>query len=53
MKTSKAQGEDQIVVEVIRAGGEIALKKIHELFNVGLIKETAPKEWENAITTLI
>ena len=53
MKSSKAAGEDQIVVEMIRAGGEIALRKIQELFNAVLRTETVPKEWKHAIITLI
>ena len=46
MKSSKAPGEDQIVAEMIRAGGEIALRKIQELFNAVLRTETVPKEWK-------
>ena len=53
MKSSKAPGEDQIVVEMIRARGEIALRKIQRLFNAVLRTETVPKEWKNAIITLI
>ena len=45
MKSSKAPGEDQIVVEMIRARGEIALRKI-QLFNAVLRSE-------NAIITLL
>ena len=53
MKSSKAPGEDQIGAEMIKAGGEIALRKIQELFNAVLRTETVPKEWKNAIITLI
>ena len=53
MKSSKAPGEDQIVVEMIRAGGEITVRRIQELFNVVLRTETVPKDWQNAILTLI
>ena len=38
---------------MIKAGGEIALKKIQELFNAVLRTEIVPKEWENVIITLI
>ena len=53
MKSSKAAGEDQIVAEMIRAGGELALTMIQELFNAVLRTETVPKEWKSAIITLI
>ena len=53
MKSSKAPGADQIVVEMIRAAGEITLRKIQELSNAVLRTETVPKEWTNAIITLI
>ena len=45
--------EDQIVVEMIRAGGEITVRKIQELFNAILRTEIVPKDWKNAIVTLI
>ena len=45
MKSSKAPGEDHIVAKRIRAGGEIALRKIQELFNAVLRTERVPKEW--------
>ena len=53
LKGSKAPGEDQIVAEMIRAGDEIALMKIQEFYNAVLRTETIPKEWKNAIITLI
>ena len=53
MNSSKAPGEDQIVAETIRAGSEIALRKIQELFNAVLRTETVPKERKNAIITLL
>ena len=53
MNGSKAPGEDQIVVEMIRAEGKIVLRNIQELFNAVLRTETVPKKWEIAIITLI
>ena len=53
MKGNRAPGEGQIVVDMIRSGSEIAVRKIQELFNTVLRTETAPREWKNAIITLI
>ena len=53
MSSSKAPGEDQMVVEMIKAGGKIALKKIQELFSAVLGTETVPKERKSAIIILI
>ena len=44
IKTSKAPREDQILLEMITARGEKALRKIEEFFNVVLRTETVPKE---------
>ena len=51
--SSKAPGKDQVVVEMIRSGEKISLKKIQGLFNAVLVTETVPKEWKNAIIILI
>ena len=53
MKSSKAPGEDQIVVQLIRAGDEIAVRKIQELFDAILRAETVPKGLKNGIFTVI
>ena len=53
MKSSKAPGEDQIAVEMIGPGAEIALKKIQDPFTSALRTETVPKEWENVIIIVI
>ena len=53
MKKNKAPGEDQIVMEMLTAGGEIVREKLKELFNKVLREEQIPKEWKNAIITLI
>ena len=44
MKNNKAPGEDQIVIEMLNAGGEIVRKKLGKLFNEVLTKEQIPKE---------
>ena len=53
LKNNKAPGEDQISAEMLKAGGEIARRKIKELFDVVLQTEKVPKKWKNAIIALI
>jgi len=53
MKKGKAPGEDQVVIEMLKAGGEIVKEKTRELFNIVIRREQGPKEWKNAIITLI
>ena len=53
MKKRKAQGEDQVVIEMLKAGGEMVKEKTRELFNMVIRREQVPKEWKNAIITLI
>ena len=53
MKNGKAPGEDGIVIEAVKEGGEILLKAITVLFNKCLIEATTPTEWNNAIIVIM
>ena len=53
MRSGKAPGEDRVVAEMMRAGGEMALGEIRELFNAVLRMEAVPREWKNAIIALV
>lgn len=53
MKNNKAPGEDDIVIEAVREGGEQLLKAITKLFNKCLMETTTPTNWNNAIIIIM
>ena len=52
MKNGKSPCEDHVFIEMIKAGGEILLMKLRDLFNKTIEKEKVPEEWKNAIIIL-
>lgn len=53
MKGGKSPGEDQIVIEAVKSGGEQIIIKITALLNLCLEKGMVPERWNNAVTILI
>jgi len=53
MKNNKAPGEDSIVIETIREGGEELLKIITILFNKCLKETKTSATWNNAFITIM
>lgn len=53
MKNNKSPGEDEVVVEALKLGGEKLLQSIKVLFNECLIQGKTPQQWNNATITLI
>jgi len=53
MKNNKAPGEDGVVIEAVKLGGETLLKWIKNLFNLCLENGIIPSQWNNAITILL
>lgn len=52
-KNQKSSGEDGVVADAIKIGGEILLNKILDLFNLCLFNNTIPDKWYSAIVILI
>lgn len=53
MKNNKAPGEDGIVIESVKLGGETLLKSIKDLFNLCLEDGIIPSQWNNAEMILL
>jgi hypothetical protein len=49
----KLPGSDQILAELIQAGGEILLSVIHKLINSVWNKEELPDQWKESIIVTI
>lgn len=52
-KNNKAPGEDCVVADAVKVGGDCLLKRIAKLFNLCLFNSTIPDRWYNAIVILI
>lgn len=53
MKNNKSPGEDEIVVEAIRAGGDPIVKAIYKLVNACLESEITLSDWNNAVIIIM
>ena len=53
MSNNKSPVEDRVVIEMIKAGGDILITKLQHLFNRVIEMEKVPKEWKNAIIILL
>jgi hypothetical protein len=49
LKKYKSPGSDQILIELIQAGGEILLSAIHKLINPLWNKEALPDQWKQSL----
>lgn len=52
-KNNKSPGEDCVVADAIKIGGECLLQKIVDLFNLCLFDGTLPGKWYNAVVILL
>jgi hypothetical protein len=50
LKKYKSPGSDEILAELIQAGGETLLSAIHKLINSIWNKEELPDHWKESIT---
>ena len=53
MKNNKAPGDDGVVIDIVKEGGEVLFKQLSRLFTNCMRQRTTPKEWNNAIIILL
>jgi hypothetical protein len=53
LKRYKLPGSDQILAELIQAGGETLWSEIHKLLNSAWNKEELPDQWKESINVPI
>ena len=53
MKRGKAPGNDEILVDVLKDGGDIVLDQLAKLFTLCIEKTQIPDSWNNALMILI
>lgn len=53
MKNGKAPGENEITMEVVKAGESEILRRIKEIFNFAWRNETVPEGWGLGIMSII
>ena len=53
MKKGKAPGEDEILTDVLKEGGEVVISKLADLFTQCIREGKIPDNWSNAIIILL
>lgn len=53
IKNEKSAGEDGILPEMLKAGGDQLMKQLKNLFNQCLQEEKIPANWHNAVVVLL
>lgn len=53
MSNGKAPGEDDIIIEMVKEGGDEVVEIIEKLFNKCLEESRIPEKWESAIVILL
>ena len=53
MKNNKVPGNGYVAIELVKAGGEVTIRKMRDIFNLILTTERVPTKWKNAVITIL